>query len=107
MRSIKEAASVTGISEQNIRYYEKQGLIQPGRNRGNAYREYSDEDINRLKLLRLFRKLDMPIMEIRRRFAGEVTLAKAVEQPIQHVHAEKDKQDEALRICGGIHVPAQ
>ena len=105
MRSIKEAASVTGISEQNIRYYEKQGLILPGRNRENAYREYSDEDINRLKLIRLFRKLDMPITEIRKLLAGEVTLEKAVEQQIQHLQSEKDKMEAALRFCERIHEP--
>ena len=50
MKSIKEAEQITGITTQNIRYYEKQKLLTPKRNRGNSYREYSDEDINRLKM---------------------------------------------------------
>ena len=61
MKNIKEAEQLTGISSQNIRYYEKQGLICPARNEDNSYREYSDNDIERLKLIRLFRKLGMPI----------------------------------------------
>ena len=46
---IREAEEATGISRQNIRFYEKQGLLHPARNKRNSYREYSDEDILRLK----------------------------------------------------------
>ena len=74
MKSIKEAEQITGITTQNIRYYEKQKLLTPKRNHGNSYREYSDEDINRLKMIRLFRSLDMPIGDIRRMFDGDVSL---------------------------------
>ncbi|UWD74111.1 MAG: Pyocin activator protein PrtN, partial [Bacteriophage sp.] len=31
-RTIKEAQQLTGITSQNIRYYEKQGLLTPERN---------------------------------------------------------------------------
>ena len=31
MMSIKEAEKITGITNQNIRYYEKQGLLAPAR----------------------------------------------------------------------------
>ena len=47
MRTIKEAEKLTGITSQNIRYYERQKLLSPQRNNENAYREYSEEDIKR------------------------------------------------------------
>ena len=31
MKNIKEAEELTGISRQNIRYYEKMGLLNPKR----------------------------------------------------------------------------
>ena len=65
MVTIKEAEMQTGITKQNIRYYEKIGLLQPSRKQENKYRNYSEEDIRRLKLIFLFRKLDMPLEEIR------------------------------------------
>ena len=65
MVTIKEAEMQTGITKQNIRYYEKIGLLQPSREQENKYRNYSEEDIRRLKLIVLFRKLDMPLEEIR------------------------------------------
>lgn len=102
MKSIKDAAAETGISEQNIRYYEKQGLIIPSRNSENSYREYSDENINRLKMIRLFRKLDMPVSQIRRLFDGEVTLGSAIHSQIRHLETEKNRMEDAIRFCEKI-----
>ena len=103
MKTIKEVSGLTGISEQNIRYYERQKLLFPKRNQENAYREYSEEDINRLKMIRLFRKLDMPMADIRKLFKGEVTLEDALSAQIQHLEAEKERLEAALAFCRTIH----
>ena len=42
MLNIKEVEKLTNITKQNIRYYERQGLIFPKRNPENDYREYSE-----------------------------------------------------------------
>ena len=74
MKSIKEAEALTGISRQNIRYYEKMGLLNPKRDAGNGYRKYDEEDIERLKAILLFRKLDMPLEEIHKLLDCEIDL---------------------------------
>ena len=43
--NIKEVEKVTGISSQNIRFYEKSGLVHPDRNEESGYREYDTNDI--------------------------------------------------------------
>lgn len=103
MLSVKEASKLTGISEQNIRYYEKQKLISPTRNSGNAYRQYSEEDIRKLKLILLFRKLDMPVVEIRKLFDGEISLEEALLMQTKHLEDERKKLDAALKFCSLIH----
>lgn len=45
---ISIAAKMLGIHQQTLRYYEREGLIQPSRSRGNI-RLYSTSDINRLR----------------------------------------------------------
>ncbi|SDJ82758.1 MerR family transcriptional regulator [Sediminibacillus albus] len=45
---ISVVKDLTRLSARQIRYYEKQGLIEPVRNEGNR-RVYSLNDINRLK----------------------------------------------------------
>lgn len=79
MVTIKEAEMQTGITRQNIRYYEKIGLLQPSREQENKYRNYSEEDIRRLKLILLFRKLDMPLEEIRQLLEGTIELQDALQ----------------------------
>lgn len=57
----KQVEEVTGITRQNIRYYERQNLLEAARDTGNAYRDYSEEDVRRLKLIKMLRLLDMPL----------------------------------------------
>ena len=50
-----------GIAANAIRFYEKQGLLpRPGRGQ-NGYREYSEADVSRLRLLIGLRSLDLPL----------------------------------------------
>jgi MerR family transcriptional regulator/heat shock protein HspR len=45
---ISIAAKMLGIHQQTLRYYEREGLIEPSRSRGNI-RLYSLSDINHLR----------------------------------------------------------
>ena len=63
--NINQAQQLSGVSSDNIRFYEKQGLLCPRRNRANDYREYSEDDIRTLKFIRILRMLDMPLPQIR------------------------------------------
>ena len=45
---ISVAAGILGIKTHNLRYYERIGIVQPCRSRGNI-RLYSEEDIARLR----------------------------------------------------------
>ena len=73
----KQIEELTGITRQNIRYYERQGLLEPARDTGNAYRDYSEEDLRRLKLIKMLRMLDMPIKEIGQVLDGTLPLKEA------------------------------
>jgi len=45
---ISVAAKILGVQTYTLRYYEKIGIIEPSRSRGNI-RLYSDRDITRLR----------------------------------------------------------
>ena len=88
---INEVEAVTGIPKKSIRYYEAEGLLRPERDSANGYRRYTDRDVEVLRQIKLFRKLDMPVDEIRRVFAGELTAAAALErQQITLTHRNKE-----------------
>lgn len=71
---INEAAEQAGVTAKNIRFYEQEHLLTPGREKGNRYRTYSDEDVRTLKVIRLLRLLDFPVAEIRSILQGEQSL---------------------------------
>lgn len=99
---IKEVELITGITKQNIRYYEKQGLLNPTRNQENDYREYSEEDVRTLKIIKLFRKLDMPIEEIRKILYNDIALQEAVHLQKERLEKERERLTDALNFCGKI-----
>ena len=61
---IGQAAQLTGLTISNIRFYERKGLLEPERNDQSKYRNYSEQDIRRLKQIILYRKMNMPIENI-------------------------------------------
>lgn len=102
MKNIKEAEELTGISRQNIRYYEKMGLLNPKRDAGNGYRKYDEEDIERLKVILLFRKLDMPLEEIHKLLDHEIDLQQALDTQKAYLQKEQQKLEAALAFCDTI-----
>lgn len=48
---IGELASRTGVDEQLLRYYEKQGLLRPER-AANGYRVYAEADVTAVRRIR-------------------------------------------------------
>lgn len=57
---IKDVEEQLDITKSNIRFYEKEGLITPNRTE-NGYRDYSEEDVRRLKEIVILRKLGIPV----------------------------------------------
>lgn len=62
--TILKAAERTGLTKKAIRYYETEGLITPELE-NNGYRDYSEEIIRKLILIRSLRNLSFTIKEIR------------------------------------------
>jgi DNA-binding transcriptional MerR regulator len=62
---IGQAAQLSGVSAPNIRYYEKEKLLQEQARGANSYRLYSDADVHQLRFIRLCRAMDMSLDEVR------------------------------------------
>lgn len=96
---INEVEQQVGITKRNIRFYEQQGLLSPKRNLENGYRDYTEEEINELKKIRLLRKLSLPIEEIRRIQNGDLLLEDALQRQIIVLEREKMNLEELSRLC--------
>ena len=98
----KQMEELTGITRQNIRYYERQGLLEPARDAGNAYRDYSDEDVRRLKLIKMLRMLDMPLKEIKEVLDGTLPLKEAAAKQQEALLQQQKQIQAAVEVCANI-----
>jgi DNA-binding transcriptional MerR regulator len=64
--TVSEAATKVGLSAHTLRWYEREGLVEPVRRDSAGRRRYSDADIDWLVLLCRLRRTGMPVREMRR-----------------------------------------
>ena len=95
---IKEVEQLLGVERANIRYYEKEALISPNRTE-NSYRDYSPEDVERLKVVIILRKIGVPIADIRSVLNGEKSLTDALKENEQNLLNQMKELNGALRLC--------
>lgn len=62
---INELAKLSGISTRTLRYYDEIGLLKPSHVEGNGYRNYSQDEIDRLQQILFYRALDFKLDEIK------------------------------------------
>ena len=91
MYSIQEVSQKTGLTAHTLRYYEKEGLLSGvGRTQG-GFRQYTDEDLERLGLICCLKNTGMSIQEIARfvqlTHEGDRTLEERVE--LLRAHRER------------------
>lgn len=97
---INEVEQLVGITKKSIRFYESEGLLSPERNKDNGYRNYSDEDVELLRKIKLFRKLSVPVEEIRKILEGRLSAADAVRRHIISLEREQKNLSNIIVLCG-------
>ena len=78
--TIKDVEKQTGLSRSNIRFYEKEKLIEPSRNESNGYRDYSENDVENIKKIAYLRTLGISIEDIRNIISEKATLKDTLEK---------------------------
>ena len=97
--TIKEAEERTGLARSNIRFYEKEKLIEPLRNDKNGYRDYSEKDIKNLKKIAYLRTLEISVEDIRHIMAGRVSLMEILEKQNVMLQEQIEGLNKAKIMC--------
>lgn len=97
--TIKEVEQITGLPRSNIRFYEKEKLINPTRNTSNSYREYSEEDIKTIKKVAYLRTLGISVEDIRRLSSKEANLYDVIKMQRQTLEQQLSKLESARSMC--------
>jgi MerR family transcriptional regulator/heat shock protein HspR len=88
---ISIAARMVGVHAQTLRYYERTGIIEPSRSRGNI-RLYSEKDVERLQYIKTLRD-DLGI-----NLAGVEVILRMAEQIAQLQRQLEEVQQEVERL---------
>jgi MerR family transcriptional regulator/heat shock protein HspR len=96
---ISIAARMVGMHQQTLRYYERVGLIEPSRSRGNI-RLYSHADIGRL------RQIQRLISDLGVNLAGVEVIIR-MGQKMQELESELNECRAELEYCRANHQAAE
>ncbi|MBE6803457.1 MAG: MerR family transcriptional regulator [Ruminococcaceae bacterium] len=95
---INELGKMLNISCANIRFYEKEGLLNPER-KDNGYREYDENEISILKKIIVYRKLGISIPNIKDVFNGKLTLGEAIDDSMSSINNELTELAVSAKLC--------
>ena len=96
---IYQVEELVGITKKNIRFYEDEGLLNPERNPENGYREYSLKDVRQLQKIKLLRKLDVPIEEIRLLQHGKSSFSETMNRQILALEQKQKDAQIMMELC--------
>lgn len=101
---IKEVMQNTGLSAKTIRYYEECGLISPEAEmiNGRKFRDYSDNEIVRLKAIAALRKSLFSIDEISEMMNSPESTADVFENYKQRLSEQKEELEKILRCAENV-----
>ena len=97
--SIRIAARLVGLHVQTLRYYERNGLVEPQRSRGNV-RYYSDTDVARIQ------KIKSLIDELGVNLAGAEVIMRMTQQMAEMETHIRDLESRLDKITGRASLPA-
>lgn len=102
---IQELADLMGLTPHTIRFYEKEGLLDSRhiQREKNNYRNYSDEAIERLRLIKKFQGIGCSLAELKTILQDHDTNARTnqeviewILQKINEIERKKDEYDQML-----------
>ncbi|MEM1201034.1 MAG: Cu(I)-responsive transcriptional regulator [Pseudomonadota bacterium] len=116
--NIGAAAKASGLPAKTIRYYEDIGLITPDR-KANAYRDYSDDHVHKLRFIQRARSLGFSVEDCRQllslyedtgRASSDVKLLaqehlSEIERKITELTSMHDVLNHLVKACRGDNRP--
>ena len=103
---LKEVCTETGLSRKTIRLYEEKGLLVPQKEyrNGREYREYTVEDIHKLKIIALLRRAWFTMDEIRQMQEDPEAIQDIFPQYIEWLRNQKRELDELIAVAENVAV---
>lgn len=103
--TIGQVGRMSGLSRSALLYYHRLGILRPVNRSGGNYRLYSSADVERLKQVCLYRKMGVPLRDIRRLLEqrcdeapAQTILQKRLATLEQEIERCQSQQQQVLRL---------
>lgn len=100
---INEVAKMCDVTKKAIQYYVSQGVITPTVLE-NGYSDFSDEDVNIIKKVALYRRLSLSVPEIKRVLQDRNDVKEILYQRVLELEREKVKQGILRQLSEGVDI---
>ncbi len=103
MMTVNEVSKLTGVSVRTLQYYDRIGLLKPARYTEAGYRLYSDEQLEMLQQILLFKALEFPLKDIADIVnSTDFDKTKALEQQIELLTLKKEHIENLIMLAKGM-----
>ena len=99
---IKDVEKRVGMTQTNIRYYEKSGLLNRTLRNENNYREYTEEDVEQLQRIKVLRLLGVSPADIKLLSVDEASMKEIMIKRIEELEKETKELKDIQKICENI-----
>ena len=105
MYSIGQLVNAFSVSRSTLLYYDKIGLLKPSGRSTSNYRQYTQNDFDRMAQIMLYKEAGLPLNEIRDLLTqGNSQLSHILEQRLDHLNTEisrlRQQQQLIIRLLG-------
>ena len=97
--TIAEVEERTGLTRSNIRFYEKEGLLKPSREKSSGYRNYSEEDVDCIQKIAFLRTLGISVEDIGKIISGKLSLYQTVERQSKKLQENLKTAEASVLAC--------
>ena len=97
--TIAEVEERTGLTRSNIRFYEKEGLLKPSREKSSGYRNYSEEDVDCIQKIAFLRTLGISVEDIGKIISGKLSLYQTVERQSKKLQENLKAAEASALAC--------
>ena len=123
MWSIGELAEHAGVTVKTVRFYSDRGLLPEAARSGGGHRRYGPEALDRLRLIRSLRTLDLPVPDVGRILDREDVLEDVIARQLRELGSQlaalrwreaalhllrdctPEERADRLRLIGAVTMP--
>ena len=98
---IGEVEQQTGLPRKTIRFYEQKGLLAVERSE-NAYRDYNEEMVTRLKTIAILRRAGISIADIQLWTDGVITTQEMLRKRLHELKDSVDTAADQVKLCRNL-----